>query len=71
MLLAGAGLLIRSYLRLEAVHLGYSPSTLTMDICIDGVHKSRSNKSIFISKLFQRLAKCLESLKLALQTPSR
>jgi putative ABC transport system permease protein len=34
-LLAGAGLLIRSYLNVQAVDTGYAPSTLTMNVILD------------------------------------
>jgi len=56
MLLAGSGLLIRSYMRLEAVNLGYSPSTLTMSVSIEGVYKEPAQQISFFQRLISKIS---------------
>ena len=57
MLLASAGLLIRSYVNVESVDTGFSQSTLTTSIGLDP-HYSRPQAVGFFRNLFARLKRC-------------
>ncbi len=57
-LLAGAGLTIRSYLRLQRVNPGFSPSTLTMSLELDERYKTPERRTAF----FRRFMESLRSL---------
>ena len=46
-LLAGAGLLLRSYINVESIHTGFSPSTLGMDIHLDSRYRQPQQRDAF------------------------
>jgi len=54
-LLAGAGLLIRSYLRVQAVDPGFSPSTLTMQLTLDDTYDTPQRRQIFFRRFLDRI----------------
>ena len=54
-LLAGTGLLIRSYLRAEAVRPGYSPSTLTMNVSVEGIYKKPEQQIEFFQRVISNI----------------
>ena len=51
-LLTGAGLLIRSYWRLEAVDPGFAPSTLTMNVALDARYDTAAKQDALFRALF-------------------
>ncbi|MDQ2841374.1 MAG: ABC transporter permease [Acidobacteriota bacterium] len=55
MLLTGAGLLIRSYLQLEAVNPGFSPSTLTFELDLDEHYSKPEQRIVFYKNFLQKL----------------
>jgi putative ABC transport system permease protein len=54
-LLSGAGLLIRSYLNLQAVNPGFSPSVLTFQISLDEHYPTPQSRDIFYKSLLAKL----------------
>jgi predicted permease len=54
-LLAGAGLLLRSYLNVEAVQPGFSSSTVSMNLQLDARYGSREQKSAFFRALLEKI----------------
>jgi predicted permease len=54
-LLAGAGLLIRSYINVESVDTGFSQSTVTTSIQLDARYKQPQQSAEFYRNLFARL----------------
>jgi len=54
-LLAGAGLLLRSYVKLQSVYLGFSPSTFTMEISLDARYAKTEQRLGFFRSLLDRL----------------
>ena len=56
MLLACAGLLIRSYLNVESVDTGFSPSTVTMNIGLDGRYSQPEQRRAFFANLIGKLS---------------
>ncbi len=54
-LLAGAGLLIRSYINVESVDAGFSPSTVSMNIGLDARYSQPQQRIAFFRELFVRL----------------
>ncbi len=54
-LLAGAGLLIRSYFRLQAVDLGFSPSTLTMRLALDERYNTPERRTAFFRSFLEQI----------------
>jgi predicted permease len=54
-LLAGAGLLVRSYLNVEAVHPGFSSSTVSMNLQLDARYASREQKLAFFRALLDKI----------------
>jgi predicted permease len=55
-LVAGAGLLIRSYLELESVDTGFSPSTISMHISLDARYQKREQNLAFFRQLLKKLS---------------
>lgn len=55
-LLAGAGLLIHSYVKLQSVDPGFSPSTYTMEISLDARYATREQRLAFFKSLLARLS---------------
>ena len=55
MMLAGAGLLIRSYVKLAAVPVGFSPSTLTMHISLDSRYTQQVQQTEFFQNVLDRI----------------
>ena len=53
-LLAGAGLFLRSYFNLESVDTGFSPSTVTMNIGLDARYGQPQQRIAFFRDLFAR-----------------
>ncbi len=53
-LLAGAGLLIRSYINVESVDTGFSPSTVSMNIGLDARYSQVQQRIAFFRDLFAR-----------------
>jgi putative ABC transport system permease protein len=56
-LLAGAGLLIRSYLQIQAVDPGFSPRTLTFRLPLDERYRNQQARSVFYQDFLNRLQK--------------
>jgi len=56
-LLAGAGLLIRSYLQLAAVDPGFSPATLTFRLNLDERYAKPEQQSAFYKSFLEKLQK--------------
>jgi putative ABC transport system permease protein len=54
-LLAGAGLFIRSYINVASVDAGFSPSTVTMNISLDDRYSQAPQRIGFFQNLFARL----------------
>ena len=54
-LLAGAGLLVRSYLSLSTVNPGFSPSTLTFRLNLDNRYARPEQQSAFYKKFLEKL----------------
>ena len=54
-LLSGAGLLIRSYLKLAAVNPGFSPTTLTFRVDLDERYNKPEMQSAFDKSLLEKL----------------
>lgn len=58
-LLAGAGLLLRSYINVESVHTGFSQSTITFDVALNAIVDHRYSKPerrvLFYKKLLAEL----------------
>ena len=54
-LLAGAGLFIRSYINVESVDTGFSSSTLTMNISLDARCSKVQQRIAFFQNLFAKL----------------
>jgi predicted permease len=55
-LLTGAGLLIRSYLKIEAVDTGFSPSTISMRITLDNRYQKREQTIGFFRQLLEKIS---------------
>jgi putative ABC transport system permease protein len=53
-LLAGAGLLVRSYIKVTSVLPGFASSTLTCDLALDA-HNSHQHDTSFFSRLLDRI----------------
>jgi len=49
-LLAGAGLLIRSYIKIESLDIGFSQSTLSMNIALDERYSQPQQRRVFFNK---------------------
>jgi predicted permease len=54
-LLASAGLLIRSYINVESVDTGFSQSTVTMNISLDARYNKPQQQTEFFQNLFARI----------------
>jgi putative ABC transport system permease protein len=54
-LLTGAGLLIRSYISLEAVNPGFSPSVLTFQVPLDEHYPTPQSRDLFYKSLLTKL----------------
>lgn len=54
-LLAGAGLLLRSYLKVESIHTGFSQSTIGMNIPLDSRYKQPQQQDAFFQELIGKL----------------
>ena len=54
-LLAGAGLFIRSYLNVESVTTGFSPATVTMNVALDERYGTPQQKSAFFRNLIGKI----------------
>ena len=54
-LLAGAGLLIRSYIYLQGVPTGFSPSTLSMKIDLPDSYQQPAQRSAFFRALMEQI----------------
>jgi predicted permease len=54
-LLAGAGLFIRSYLKVESVVTGFSPSTVTMNVGLDERYGTPQQQSAFFRNLVGKI----------------
>jgi predicted permease len=54
-LLAGAGLLIRSYINVESVDTGFSPSTVSMIVDLDARYSQPQQRISFFRNLFAKL----------------
>lgn len=63
-LLAGAGLLIRSYIALEAVDPGFSPSALTMRLSLDKRYKTAQQQTEFFAEFMHAVRNAPGVLKL-------
>jgi predicted permease len=55
-LVTGAGLLIRSFLKLQTVDTGFSPSTLSMHITLDARYQTRDQDLGFFRQLLEKLS---------------
>lgn len=55
-LLAGAGLLLRSYLKVESIHTGFSSSTVGMDIYFDSRYGQPQQRDAFFQNLIGKLS---------------
>jgi predicted permease len=55
-LLAGAGLLVRSYIKVTSVQTGFSSSTMTCDIALDSRYAARGQGRAFFHRLLDRIA---------------
>ena len=62
--LSGAGLLIRSYLKLEAVDPGFAPSTLTMNVTLDDRYDTAAKRNALFHGLLTR-ARALRGVRSA------
>ena len=54
-LLAGAGLFIRSYLNVESVATGFSPSTVTMNVELDARYSQPEQRRAFFKNLMGKM----------------
>ena len=54
-LLASAGLLIRSYINVALVDTGFSPSTVTMNVELDARYSQPEQRVEFFQNLFTRI----------------
>ena len=54
-LLAGAGLFIRSYLNVESVATGFSPSTVTMNVGLDERYGTPQQQGAFFRNLIGKI----------------
>lgn len=54
-LLAGAGLFIRSYINVESVDTGFSPFTATMYLSLDGRYSESQQRIAFFDNLFAKI----------------
>jgi predicted permease len=54
-LLTGAGLLLRSYLKIQAVPTGFSPSTLSMKIDLPDAYSQRAQRLAFFHTLLEQI----------------
>jgi predicted permease len=54
-LLAGAGLLLRSYVNVEAVQTGFSSSTVAMNLQLDAQYSSREQRLAFFRALLSKI----------------
>lgn len=52
-LLAGAGLLIRSFMAVQAVNPGFAPSALTMSVSLDDRYKTPGQRTAFFDRFMQ------------------
>ena len=55
-LLAGAGLLLRSYLKVESIDTGFSPSTVGMDVHLDSRYTQPQQCDAFFQELIGKLS---------------
>ena len=55
-LLAGAGLLIRSYINVASVDTGFSPSTVTVNIGLDERYSQQQQRRAFFKKFIGKVA---------------
>jgi predicted permease len=55
-LLAGAGLFIRSYVNVESVTTGFSPSTVTMNVGLDERYSTPQQQSAFFRNLISKIS---------------
>ncbi len=55
-LLAGAGLFIRSYLNVESVTTGFSPATVTMNIGLDARYSEPQQRQAFFKNLMGKIS---------------
>ena len=55
-LLAAAGLLVRSYVKVTSVQTGFSSSTVTCDIALDSRYAGRGQGGAFFRRLLDRIA---------------
>ena len=54
-LLSGAGLLVRSYIKLTAVQPGFASSTITFDVKLDSRYAGRELGQIFFHRLLEKI----------------
>jgi predicted permease len=54
-LLAGAGLFIRSYLNVESVATGFSPATVTMNVALDERYGTPQQQGVFFRNLISKI----------------
>jgi putative ABC transport system permease protein len=57
LLLAGAGLLVRSYIKVTAVQPGFSSSTVTCGVTLDSRYAGRGQGGAFFRRLLDRIAR--------------
>jgi predicted permease len=57
LLLAGAGLLVRSYIKVTAVQPGFSSSTVTFGVRLDSRYAGRAQSGAFFRRLLDRIAR--------------
>jgi len=55
-LLAGAGLLLRSYLNIESIHTGFSQATVGMDVHLDSRYTQPQQRAAFFQELIGKLS---------------
>jgi predicted permease len=56
LLLAGAGLLVRSYLKVVSVKTGFASSTATFNVTLDARYSTQQERLTFIHRLLDRIA---------------
>ncbi|HZD76991.1 MAG TPA: ADOP family duplicated permease, partial [Acidobacteriaceae bacterium] len=56
LLLAGAGLLVRSYIKVTSVHAGFSSSTMTFGIGLDSRYAGHEQRGAFFRRLLDKIA---------------
>ena len=54
-LLAGAGLLIRSYIKIESLDIGFSQSTLSMNIALDERYSQPQQRRVFFNNIIEEI----------------